>query len=254
MPVTPPEGTRGPNTASASTTSGYGDFWMTTVELSRPGSCVEAASTNTTARGSAVQARDKQPWQLIAGRGACDARARPKCAGTAKIHVCLARYWHAASAKISKLHFFKTGHRCEVAERVSRERVVHLINRGNRLLGLGANLRRTERLPLRAEILAGAGVSRAHFERARVTRRFQSRPRDVRSVSTPGRRSSRRCSSPGTRARRGEDHLRQAPVAAGERVEPPEEREEYAELHSAAMKLYSEYVENSGVQKPCTYC
>ena len=34
---------------------------------------------------------------------------------------------------------------------------------------------------------------------------------------------------------------------------PPEEREEYAELHSAAMKLYSEYVENSGVQ-PCTYC
>ena len=26
MPVTPPEGTRGPNTASASTTSGYGDF------------------------------------------------------------------------------------------------------------------------------------------------------------------------------------------------------------------------------------
>jgi len=53
---------------------------MTTVELSRPGSCVKAASTNTTARGSAAQARDKQPWQLIAGRGACDARARPKCA------------------------------------------------------------------------------------------------------------------------------------------------------------------------------
>ena len=32
---------------------------------------------------------------------------------------------------------------------------------------------------------------------------------------------------------------------------PPEEREEHAELHSAAMKLYSEYVETSGV-KPCT--
>lgn len=34
---------------------------------------------------------------------------------------------------------------------------------------------------------------------------------------------------------------------------PPEDREEHAELHSAAMKLYSEYVENSGIQ-PCTYC
>ena len=34
---------------------------------------------------------------------------------------------------------------------------------------------------------------------------------------------------------------------------PPEEREEPAELHSAAMKLYSEYVEKSGIQ-PCTYC
>jgi hypothetical protein len=34
---------------------------------------------------------------------------------------------------------------------------------------------------------------------------------------------------------------------------PPEEREEHAELHSAAMKLYSEYVETRGVQ-PCTYC
>ena len=34
---------------------------------------------------------------------------------------------------------------------------------------------------------------------------------------------------------------------------PPEDREEHAELHSAAMKLYSEYVEKSGIQ-PCTYC
>ena len=34
---------------------------------------------------------------------------------------------------------------------------------------------------------------------------------------------------------------------------PSEEREEPAELHSAAMKLYSEYVEKSGIQ-PCTYC
>ena len=34
---------------------------------------------------------------------------------------------------------------------------------------------------------------------------------------------------------------------------PPEAREEPAELHSAAMKLYSEYVEKSGIQ-PCTYC
>jgi hypothetical protein len=34
---------------------------------------------------------------------------------------------------------------------------------------------------------------------------------------------------------------------------PPEDRESHAELHSAAMKLYSEYVENSGIQ-PCTYC
>ena len=32
---------------------------------------------------------------------------------------------------------------------------------------------------------------------------------------------------------------------------PPEDREESAELHSAAMKLYSEYVESTGVQ-PCT--
>lgn len=54
---------------------------MTTVELSRPGSCVKAASMNTTARGSAAQTRDKQPWQLIAGRGACDARARPEVRG-----------------------------------------------------------------------------------------------------------------------------------------------------------------------------
>ena len=34
---------------------------------------------------------------------------------------------------------------------------------------------------------------------------------------------------------------------------PPEDREASAELHSAAMKLYSEYVESTGVQ-PCTYC
>tara|TARA_B110000977_G_scaffold187837_1_gene255365 strand:- start:3977 stop:4207 length:231 start_codon:yes stop_codon:yes gene_type:complete len=34
---------------------------------------------------------------------------------------------------------------------------------------------------------------------------------------------------------------------------PPEDREDSAELHSAAMKLYSEYVESTGVQ-PCTYC
>ena len=32
-----------------------------------------------------------------------------------------------------------------------------------------------------------------------------------------------------------------------------EDREEHAELHSAAMKLYSEYVETTGIQ-PCTYC
>ena len=35
--------------------------------------------------------------------------------------------------------------------------------------------------------------------------------------------------------------------------EKAEDREESAELHSAAMKLYSEYVESTGVQ-PCTYC
>lgn len=34
---------------------------------------------------------------------------------------------------------------------------------------------------------------------------------------------------------------------------PPEDREDSAELHSAAMKLYSEYVESTGVT-PCTYC
>ena len=226
---------------------------MTTVELSRPGSCVEAASTNTTARGSAAQARDKQPWQLIAGRGACDARARPKCAGTAKKHVCLARYWHAASAKISKLHFFKTGHRCEVAERVSRERVVHLINRGNRLLGLGANLRRTERLPLRVEILAG-----------RACRARTSNARASRVVSTDDRAMFARFQL--LAAFVAAMFVASAPAPAEAKItyvkplwqpvsewSPPEEREEYAELHSAAMKLYSEYVENSGVQ-PCTYC
>ena len=71
VPATPPGGMRGPNVASSSVNSReVMPFRVrTTTRLPwSPGSCENAASTSTTAMGSAAQHRAKNAWQRMLPR------------------------------------------------------------------------------------------------------------------------------------------------------------------------------------------
>jgi len=78
VPETPPEGTRGPNVASASVSSKCESrVRITTLLPSSPGSCENSASMNITAMGNAAQHRAKNPSQHILPRRGRETDVRP---------------------------------------------------------------------------------------------------------------------------------------------------------------------------------